>query len=234
MSTAAGNMVRLSKRLEMSARMAGRHRTVADVGCDHAHTGIWLIQNGAASHCIGMDVRSGPLQKASENLALYGCSDRVELRLSDGLEALLPGESETVIIAGMGGIVMRGILEGGLGSKGHLKKTGLELILQPQSHIYEVRSWLYANGYVITDEDMCFEDGKYYFSMKAVEGLYFGPVLLKKQDSLFKQYLAETLSKAKRRLSQIGEGNSSSAGEKKTYFENIVRMIGEFTWIMSK
>ena len=262
--------IRLSERLEMSVNMIGGYPdlpdpyghadpagekegdhvfTVADIGCDHAHTDIWLIKNGIAGHCIGMDVRPGPLKKAAENLKMYDCTDQVELRLSDGFEALNPQEADVAVIAGMGGIVMRNILERGLGNGGHLKDSGLVLILQPQSHIYEVRKWLYDNGYEITDEDMCFEDGKYYFSMKALwkrtapdhEGvgasgpeLHFGPVLLRNKPMILHRYLRDSYYKALRRLEQINNSDSPAAYEKKVYFEKIVEMIGEFTWITLK
>ena len=141
--------IKLSQRLLMSLRMVGKAVCVADVGCDHAHTDIKLLKEGIAEKCIAMDVRPGPLEKARKNLELYKCSDKVELRLSDGLDALRPNEADHCIIAGMGGVVMKGILERGLGQEGHLKDCRPVLILQPQSHIYDIRKWLYDNGYVI-------------------------------------------------------------------------------------
>lgn len=42
-----------------------------------------------------------------------------------------------------------------------------ELVLQPQSEIVRVRLWLWQNGWEIVQEDMVFEDGKYYPMMKA-------------------------------------------------------------------
>ena len=236
--------IKLSRRLEMSVNMVnGPVNAIADIGCDHAHTDIFLVKNGTAGRCIGMDVRPGPLQKASENLAMYDCADKVELRLSNGFDALKRDEAEVAIIAGMGGILMRNILEKGLGKEGHLYGSRIGLILQPQSHIEEIRRWLYENGYIITDEDMCLEDGKYYFSMKAEQTpdggivgiseaeMFFGPVLLRKRPEILCRYLNDMLIKARRRLSQIGKSGSKAAGEKKLYFEKIVNMIGEFTWI---
>ena len=45
-----------------------------------------------------------------------------------------------------------------------------ELILQPQSDIDRVRRCLAENGFLIIQEDMVCEDGKYYQMMKAVPG----------------------------------------------------------------
>ena len=148
----------------MSASMVTPGSRVADIGCDHAHTGIWLIQNGIASKVIAMDVRKGPLEKAHENLKLYGLEGTIETRLSDGLEKLNEGEADTVIIAGMGGTLTVEILKKGL----EKIAAARELILQPQSDIGMVRRFLRENGFSITQEKMCKEDGKFYNSMRAV------------------------------------------------------------------
>ena len=42
-----------------------------------------------------------------------------------------------------------------------------ELILQPQSELGEFRAFLRRAGYVLVQEDAVFEEGKYYFAMKA-------------------------------------------------------------------
>ena len=41
----------------------------ADVGCDHGYVSIYLVTHGIADSCIAMDVRSGPLSGAKENVA---------------------------------------------------------------------------------------------------------------------------------------------------------------------
>ena len=148
----------------MSAEMVTKGSRVADVGCDHAHTGIWLIKNGIASKVIAMDVRKGPLEKATENLKIYGLCGVIETRLSNGLESLQEGEADSIIIAGMGGTLTVEILKNGI----RKAAAARELILQPQSDIGLVRRFLRENGFVITDEKMCIEDGKFYNSMRAV------------------------------------------------------------------
>lgn len=201
--------------------------TVADVGCDHAHTGIWLIREGRAGKVIGMDVRKGPLLKAQENIRLYGCEDRIELRLSDGFTGLTPGEAQTIIIAGMGGVLMKDILTRG-------EKTAAaaqDLVLQPQSHIDEVRGWLASSGFAIKDEDMCFEDGQYYLSMHAAytgtvqelseAELMFGPVMIQKKSEVFLRYVEDMYEKALRRLGEIGKSDSEEAAAKADRFTRV-------------
>ena len=192
----------------MSASMVTPGSRVADIGCDHAHTGIWLIQNGIASKVIAMDVRKGPLEKAHENLKLYGLEGTIETRLSDGLEKLNEGEADTVIIAGMGGTLTVEILKKGL----EKIAAARELILQPQSSI--------------TQEKMCKEDGKFYNSMRAVPGIKpgademlqvydeFGEILLKSKDPILKELLSILKYKNERNLASI-EASENERGQNK-------------------
>lgn len=148
----------MSARLEAIVRLAGQGDTVCDVGCDHAHVPIRLLQTGCYRRAIGMDVIAGPLGKAADNLALYGMGDRVELRLSDGLDACIAGEADTLIVTGMGGTLMEEILLRQPEKTASFKA----LVLGPQSDPEKVRSALRRLGFTITEEELIFEDGKYY------------------------------------------------------------------------
>ena len=151
-------LVPMSARLEAIVRLAGQGDTVCDVGCDHAHVPIRLLQTGCYRRAIGMDVIAGPLGKAAANLALYGMEDRVQLRLSDGLDACIAGEADTLVVTGMGGTLMEEIL------LRQPEKTASfrALVLGPQSDPEKVRSALRRLGFTITEEELIFEDGKYY------------------------------------------------------------------------
>ncbi len=139
---------------------------VADVGCDHGYISIYLVQSGIAESAIAMDVRKGPLTGALSNIRDYGLEDRITTRLSDGLKELKPGEADSLVIAGMGGKLMIRILEEGKPSELGIRAA----VLQPQSEFSEFRQYLRGNGYVILDERVVFEDGKYYFPMKVLLG----------------------------------------------------------------
>jgi len=70
----------------------------------------------------------------------------------------LPGEIDTIIIAGMGGKLIEEILE-----KGKDKLSSLySLVLSPHKDVDAVRQILYKYKMPITDEEMVFEDGHYY------------------------------------------------------------------------
>ena len=208
-------LVPMSARLEAIVELAEEGDTVCDVGCDHAHVPIRLIQTGSYRHAIGMDVIDGPLGKAAGNLALYGVEDKVELRLSDGLDACIPGQADTLVITGMGGTLMEEIL---LRNPDTAKSFSV-LVLGPQSDPEKVRAALRRLDFVIAKERLIFEDGKYYPVLRAEAGRsadqaeyaewkkdmmekrgispsvmqeaedMFGPVLLKDRDPILFEFL---------------------------------------------
>lgn len=156
----------LSERMLRTAGFVSRGNRTADVGCDHAYTSIYLVEQGIAPQVIAMDVNAGPLARAKENVGKFGMEERISLRLSDGLEKLQPGEADTILIGGMGGPLMERIL-----SAYPEKVDGVkELVLQPQSEIGAFRRFVQQIGFRITEEDMLFEDGKYYTILRAEHG----------------------------------------------------------------
>lgn len=196
----------LSDRMQSIADMVTPGKRVADIGCDHALISIYLAMNGISPGVIAMDIARGPLEAARNNILRYGVSDIVETRLSNGMDALQKGETDTAIISGMGGMLMIDILSKGLHNLGE----GYELILSPQSEQAEVRRFLRCNGLHIVDEDMLQEDGKYYNIIRAVftenatdescedtEALYdaFGECLIKKKSPVLAKYTGDQLSK---------------------------------------
>lgn len=208
--------IRLSKRLTAIADMVNASRPaqggtdggycLCDVGTDHAHIPIRLLMEGRIDSAIAMDVIEGPLEKARENIERYGVAERVILRLSDGLDAYEAGEASGLVIAGMGGRIMRKILL----REPHKSLDFGELILQPQADPEFVRSAVRALGLSIDREKIVLEDNKYYPVMhvthdpvkgpdwdgsEADRDLYqdtedlFGPVLLRTRDPMLKSYL---------------------------------------------
>lgn len=156
--------MQISKRLRTVADMVSTGNRLADVGTDHGYVPVFLVLENRIPSAVAMDINRGPLERARLHIRKYGLEARIETRLSDGLEKLLPGEADTVLIAGMGGMLTIRILENGQ----KVLQTAKELILQPQSDIREVRLFLKKNGYRIAAEDMVEEDGKFYPMMRAV------------------------------------------------------------------
>ena len=156
--------MQISKRLRAVADMVPPGTRLADVGTDHGYVPIFLVQNDRILSAVAMDINRGPLERARLHIRQYNLEGRVETRLSDGLEKLLPGEADVILIAGMGGMLTVRILENGW----ETAKSAGALILQPQSDIREVRLFLKKNGYRIEEENMVEEDGKFYPMMRAV------------------------------------------------------------------
>lgn len=75
--------MQLSKRLQAVTEMVTNGNKVADVGCDHAYTSIYLIERKIAPSVIAMDVNKGPLKIAAANIAAYRKTEYIETRLSD-------------------------------------------------------------------------------------------------------------------------------------------------------
>lgn len=155
-------MIKISRRLRTVASLISKDYTLADVGTDHAYVPIYLIGQKMIPHAIAMDIGKGPLLRAKEHISLYGMSEYIETRLSDGVAALSPGEAGAILVAGMGGGLILHILEAGE----EVCRNACELVLQPQSEIERVRAWLDGQGYVTDAEDFVQEDGKYYPMMR--------------------------------------------------------------------
>lgn len=157
-------MIRLKPRLQSAADMVRDGSRVADIGTDHAYLPAALILSGKIPSAVAADLRKGPLENALETVRSNHIEDRVQLRLSDGLKCVSPDDADDIVIAGMGGILISEILT----AAEWVKNEKYKLILQPQSHDEDVRKYLFANGFGITDETVCFEDGKVYICIGAI------------------------------------------------------------------
>ena len=154
----------LTPRLKMIASLVPKCKSLCDIGTDHAYVAIYLAKKGVAEKIIAADIKKGPLTQAEKNIRAFEVSDKIETRLSDGLENLKPSEAEVILIAGMGGALTVHILSEGL----ERIQEATDLILQPQSERGAVRKFLLSHGFAITEETCCVEDGKFYNSIHAV------------------------------------------------------------------
>ena len=146
----------LSKRLQAVADLVTEGASVADVGTDHGYIPIYLIEHNIAGKVIALDINRGPLERARMHVVGHGLKGKIETRLSDGLEKVLPGEVDTMIAAGMGGGLVIKIL-----TEGYPVVESLDtMILQPQSEIPHFRTFLMDEGYLLLDENIIYEEGK--------------------------------------------------------------------------
>lgn len=208
--------MRLSKRLEAVALFVPQGSRVADVGTDHGYVPIWLVEQGIAEYAIAMDVRKGPLLRATEHIARHKLEDRIETRLSDGLLQLRPGEADTVIIAGMGGELMLRIVRDGI----HVWDSVSRFILSPQSELEIFRRGLEELGFAIAEEAMLREEGKYYTIMVAMRGMMhyehgfqyrYGDCLIRQKSPVLIEYLEREKHKLHQILERLAAQNTEGA-----------------------
>lgn len=187
----------LPKRLETIIERMPDSGCLADIGCDHAYVAIEAVRRGRAARALACDVRKGPLQQAAEHILCAGLAGKIETRLSDGLEKVAPGETDTVVVAGMGGPLMERILQGRLRDFAHF-------VLSPQSEIPHFRRFLLTEGMQIDEETMLIDEGKYYVILNVSkradatssdsmyvteEDFLYGGRLLRRLDPVLKSFL---------------------------------------------
>lgn len=211
----------ISKRLEWIAKHIDKCESIIDVGTDHGYIPIYAVKNSLCNTAIASDINRDPVKKAKLNVALEGLSDKIDVRLGGGLQTVKVKEVEGVVIAGMGGNLIRDILENDKSKLPFYKF----LILQPAQNPEVLREYLYNNGYEVIKEDLCFDDGIYYelFKVKKnnkenlkLESIYyeFSPALLKDKHPLMTDYLKEKEDKYKRILNFIKDDSESAIKRK--------------------
>lgn len=166
-------MLRLSDRLQMIADQIEPGETMADIGCDHGFLPIYLRLAGKSPKAIVADVSALSLAKAASNASLHGfCAEAaagvgmrmaadargkddagMDFRAGNGLFVLAPGEVDAVVIAGMGGKLIRDIMAADLEHTCSFKR----FVLQPRIGQGHLRKWLLRHGFAIINEGLVTE-----------------------------------------------------------------------------
>ncbi len=151
-------MIKLSDRLQIIADRIRDGETMADIGTDHGFLPIYLVQSERSPKVIMADVSVPSLSKAEANAQmlkeeLEGKLDRMDFRAGDGIQVLENAEVDAVVIAGMGGKLIRDILAYDMEHTRSFRK----FILQPRIGQGHLRKWLADNGFVIIHEDVVIE-----------------------------------------------------------------------------
>lgn len=152
---------KLGERLQLCASFVRSGVRLCDVGTDHGYLPIFLAKQGKILYAVASDIRSGPLQNAQENLSRYHVSDLVETRISDGILKIGEDEADDFVIAGMGGELIMKILS----QKSWVKNPQKHWILQPMSKAFELRAFLFENGFFTQQEKAVIDDKKVYSVM---------------------------------------------------------------------
>ena len=202
----------ISKRLETVASFVPQESVLLDVGSDHAYLPIELVEKAHIERAIAGEVVVGPYQSAVKNVESHGLSEKIQVRLANGLAAFEESDQVSVItIAGMGGRLIASILEEGFDKLAHVER----LILQPNNREDDLRSWLQDHGFQIIAESILEEAGKFYEILVVESGQMklsaketrFGPFLSKEVSPVFVQKWQKEVSKLEFALGQIPEKN---------------------------
>lgn len=191
----------LSLRLYKIASMVDKCDCLADIGTDHAYIPIFLIKEGKCNRAIASDINEGPLKKAQTNIDEEDLNDKIECRLGGGFKTIKPFETNVAIIAGMGGNLIRDIINENIEVFQNMEYC----ILQPVQNPEVLREYIYSMGFTIIDEELIIEDSKFYeviklkFSnnMMQVDPIYYevGKKLVEKNHSLLKEFINYKLDK---------------------------------------
>ncbi|MBO1626506.1 tRNA (adenine(22)-N(1))-methyltransferase [Bacillus arachidis] len=212
------NEVKLSKRLEEVVREIPVGSTVADIGSDHAYLPCYTIINNIATKAVAGEVVDGPFRSAQATVAESGLQEKVDVRKGNGLAVITPGEVDVITIAGMGGALIRDILE-----SGKEKLSGVtRLILQPNIAAHHIREWFIENGWELIHEKIIKEDGKIYEILVGEKGnpltpyhenkqaeLFIGPFLMKEKSDAFVEKWENELKNFQNILKQLERATES-------------------------
>lgn len=154
----------LTPRLSAVASLVKGGGIVADIGTDHAYLPVYLIETGKITGAIAADIRKGPLENAAKTVEKYGCSNQVDLRLSDGLRNFKPHEVSEIVFAGMGGT----LIAEKLAEAQWTEDGSVHFVFQPQSKAEDLRRYLYTRGFEIGTEIATCEGERPYIAFDAV------------------------------------------------------------------
>ncbi|STO07820.1 tRNA (adenine(22)-N(1))-methyltransferase [Exiguobacterium aurantiacum] len=225
--------VTLDRRLKQVVDFIPPGSILADIGSDHAYVPCYLVQHGIVERAIAGEVNRGPMEAAQAQVALIGATDKIDVRLGDGLAVLEADEATCISICGMGGSLIRSILKAGRSKLGAVER----LVLQPNVDGEHVREWLLEAGYELVDERIVEENDKVYEILVGERGtetrysedeterkwqLLFGPFLLERRPEPFKLKWGREADKLDYVLGQMAAGEQTPALlEKRRTFETL-------------
>ncbi len=211
--------MKLSRRLEKLVEMTPKTECVADIGTDHGYVPVALLEYKKVERVIATDINRKPLEKAVSLTDSYNLNGKIEFRLGPGLTVLKKDEVQGVIIAGMGGEMIKDILEISLDLVKHMDF----LILQPAQNPEVIRQYVYDKHFTILAEDLVREDdGRFYeyfrvvydeeimgFSHNPIDFIV-SPLLLKKHHPLMREFLTEKIRENQQIRSKLDLSFASS------------------------
>lgn len=219
---------KLTPRLQKIYDIVPPCKTACDIGTDHAYIPVCLTLSGKCETAIASDIRKGPVERAKATVSAYNAEEKVSVRLGGGLQTVSENEAETIIVAGMGGLLIAQILED---SKA-VAKSAKTLILQPMTATAELREYLNQNGFIINEEFIVREEEKLYSILLVSVGddtpytkaeLYMGKKIQK--DENFESYRNTRLSKLDKQINGLSMSENERNIKRLDELKNLKEMI---------
>lgn len=223
--------MQLTARLEAVKNAVLPCEAVLDAGTDHAYVPIALVQQGICRRAIASDINRGPLLRAREHIQKSGLDGKIETRLGSGITVINPGEAQSVILAGMGGVLIAQLLEEDKAVSASVK----QFVLQPMNAPEYLRHSLHKNHFCITEEYLAEEGDKLYVILCAKHGeesyekecyYHIGKRLFQRygEQEIFLRYLKKKTAAFRKMLS--GQQKALQRNEKRiAYLENLLREL---------
>lgn len=212
--------MKLSPRLLAIQYFVKKNSIVADIGTDHGYIPVHLIENNISKKVIATDISNGSLDKAIEYVKELGYEKDIDTRLGNGLEVLKPYEVDTLILAGMGGLLISDIIEKDI----EIAKSINNFIFQPMVAAEELRKYLYNNNLKIVDEKIIKEEDRYYEIIYVKWGkdyiedeIYYeiSKKLLDRKDPLLKEFLEFKIEKTEKILEELEKKDTEKVAERR-------------------
>lgn len=228
---------KLSKRLIDVANFLPTGAIFADIGSDHAYLPCYVCSHDPTATAIAGEVNQGPFDSAQANIRLHGLEERITVRLGDGLNVLREADNiKQVVIAGMGGGLIKQILADGLDKLDTVNR----MILQPNVDARKVRIWLHQAGFILTEERIMEENGHIYEILVADrkgkdpykdeirdKQFLFGPYLLKDKTPVFYKKWRKEVDKLSLIITQMEQATNPDVKRINQFKREIVWMEEE-------
>lgn len=155
-------MQQLSKRLKHLISYVDDNKSFIDVAADHGYVALALAKMNPNRKIVVSDIAKLPLESGMQNFKRSGLD--ADFRLGSGLEVLEDGEYiDIAIIAGIGGRLMVDILQKNLARTKQIDT----FVLSANIGMELVRKWLFDNNYIIEEDIVIEDDGRFYECIKA-------------------------------------------------------------------
>jgi tRNA (adenine22-N1)-methyltransferase len=227
------NAQKLSKRLETVASFVPTGAVVADIGSDHAYLPCYLVHKGIAARAVAGEVVKGPYESAVRQVRSEGLTDKITVRMADGLAAVEEADHvDTVTIAGMGGPLIVSILE----KHPAALKSATRLILQPNIHAKAIRVWALANGWALQDEVILREDDKVYEVLVLQRGamtlseaeILLGQKLVASKSDVFVEKWTREIANLERVIQAIDKAEPTPENSaKRAELQHVIQLVQE-------